>query len=479
VKKIEEILIQCIEDIKAGKASLVDCLGHYPDMRWELEPLLRIALSIKEPTDISPSDAFKIRAKINLMEHIHASQSGKRAPKSLSQASVRHGWYAGWARAVAIVVAVILFISAAGTGTAYASQSSLPGDALYPVKLSTEQFQRVITLDDATEVELELKFADTRLEEIEAIADKRPDRIAIAIAGYERNLNLAITKAEQIGDSETSRETVALEILDHLTRLDEIEDSVPEAARESVIDSKEIAINGHIKALQNLTKLNPVRATEINLEAIQGRLNRAKVESERGNAREMERTLQHFQRLRRFGEEMSEDTRRRGYDTRAIDEINARATAGQMQILGSIYDNAPEGTKGAVEEAIKASGKGHEQAVKGLRQQGSIDDIPEEPTLPEEIPDDIKGKILNPEPDGPINDSGEPGDGSGEPGNGPRDSGDDSEEPGNGSGEPGEHGDGSGEPGNGPRDSGDDSEEPGDGSEEPGNGPGDSGGGKH
>ncbi len=400
MKKIEEILIQCIEDIKAGKASLADCLGRYPDVRWELEPLLRIALSIKEPTDISPSDAFKIRARVNLMEHIHASQSGKRAPRPLSQASVRRGWYAGWARAVAIVVAVILCISAAGTGTAYASQSSLPGDTLYPVKLGTEQLQRVITLDDAAEVELELKFASTRLEEIEAIANNRPDKIAIAIAGYERNLNLAITKAEQIGDSETSRETVALEILNHLTRLDEIEDSVPEAARESVINSKEIATNGYIKALQNLAKVNPVRATEINLEAIQGRLERAEVESERGNGKGVEEALQQFEELRRFGEEISRSAKMTSYNTRAVDEMNARATASHLEILGSIYGNVPQETKGAVEQSVGIAVEEHGQAVQGLQQQGGQGDIPTEPSLPDEIPDEVKKKIMQPDSKG-------------------------------------------------------------------------------
>jgi hypothetical protein len=236
VKRIEEILIHCIDDIEAGRASLQDCLDRYPDMRQELEPLLRVALSINEPADTRPSDAFKIRARVNLMEHIHASQTGKKTVSVPSQAGIRHGWFTGWARAVAIAVAVILVISAAGAGTAYASQSSLPGDNLYSVKLGTEQLQRMVTFDDAAEVELELKFASTRLDELEELASMPSDqtamtdgrydrvltmsiinvfpsesevvyttqseRIAIAVAGYERNLNLAIAKS---GKSETAK----------------------------------------------------------------------------------------------------------------------------------------------------------------------------------------------------------------------------------------------------------------------------------
>ena len=426
MKKIEDILSQCIEDIKSGNVSQADCLERYPSVRRELEPLLRIALNIQEPPDIRPSDAFKIRARGSLMEYIRASQAMKEARRPIFKVGIRQAWYAGWLKAATIAITVVLAISSVGAGTAYASQGSLPGDVLYPVKLGAEHVQRFLTINDVSRVKLELGFADTRLKEMEEVVEKNPEGIPVAITGYERNLNLAISRADQTkneGVPANLQETIALVISSQLSMIDEVEDGVPEEVEEAISNAKDVAISGHIKALQGLAKANPVRAAEINMETMQGRLNRAEVESERGNVREMERTLQHFQRLRRFGEEISEDTRRRGYDTRAIDEINARATAGQMQILGSIYGNAPEGTKGAVEEAMEASVEGHEQAVKGLRQQGSIDDIPEEPPLPDEIPDDIKGKILNPEPDRPINDSGEPGDGSGEPGNGPRDSG--------------------------------------------------------
>jgi hypothetical protein len=400
VKRIEEILAKCVDDIRSGKASLAECLDRYPDMRRELEPLLKIALGIKELPDIRPSDAFKIRARVNLMEHIHASRPAKRSPGAVSKAGARQVWYTAWLKPVAIAIAAILVISALGTGTAYASQDSLPGDTLYPVKLGTEQLQRVLTSNDAAEVELELKFANTRLGEIAAIANKRLDKIAVAINGYERNLNLAISRAEQAGNGETLLETVALAISNHLSRLDEFEDSVPETTRGSISSAEEIAINGHVRALQGLARENPVRATEINLEAMQGRLNRAKAESERGNGRGVEEALQQFERLRRFGEEISESAKGMGYDTRAVDELNARATAGHLETLGFIYVKVDQETKGTVEQAMGVSAEEHEQAVKSLQRQGALGDIPEEPPIPDEIPDEVKKRILQPESKG-------------------------------------------------------------------------------
>ena len=48
LKKFEDILVQCIEDIKAGRSSIEDCLDRYPSVREQLEPLLRTALEIRK-----------------------------------------------------------------------------------------------------------------------------------------------------------------------------------------------------------------------------------------------------------------------------------------------------------------------------------------------------------------------------------------------------------------------------------------------
>jgi len=393
MKRIEEILIQCIEDIKAGKASLTDCLERYPDMRQELEPLLRIALSIKEPSDIKPSDAFKVRARVNLMDHIYASQSKQRSIQPVQQASFRHFWSTGWARAVAISVVVILCISAAGTGTAYASQSSLPGDTLYSVKLGTEQLQRLVTFDDTAEIELELKFADTRLNEMESIAAKRPDKISIVISGYEKSLDLAISKAEQTIDIEISLETVALSILDHLTKLDNIEDSVPEYARASIRNTRQIAINNHMETVQNLAMVNLVKATEINLKAIEGRLERARIEAERGNHYGLENALQEYERLRRFSDEISDSVTQTGHDTLQVIKMNAQSAVGQLTTLGSIYTDVPQEMKEAIEQTMGAVVGEYGQAVNKLQEQNALGEMPLEPPLSDDIPDEVQNNI--------------------------------------------------------------------------------------
>ncbi|MBE9514917.1 MAG: hypothetical protein IMY79_02120, partial [Chloroflexi bacterium] len=75
MNRFEDILVQCIDDIKAGRSSIEDCLSRYPSLREQLEPLLRIALEIHETPDVKPSPAFKIKARVQLMEQIHDRQA--------------------------------------------------------------------------------------------------------------------------------------------------------------------------------------------------------------------------------------------------------------------------------------------------------------------------------------------------------------------------------------------------------------------
>ena len=82
MKKFEDILVQCIDDIKAGRSSIEDCLDRYPSVREQLEPLLRIALEIREPPDVKPSPSFKVKARVWLMGQIHGGQAVTKWPWS-------------------------------------------------------------------------------------------------------------------------------------------------------------------------------------------------------------------------------------------------------------------------------------------------------------------------------------------------------------------------------------------------------------
>jgi len=421
-KEIEEILLECIEAIKAGQSDIDGCLRQYPSLREELEPLLNIAISLREPPDIRPSQEFKMRARVSLMDHIYADGRATKLSNPGTVARAKGIAYSIRLKAMTVALAVVACLFGLGGGLAYASQDSLPGDNLYPVKLATEQIRRVITVNDVDEVKLELELANTRLGEIAAVAHRGYEPLSTAIDGYEKNLVLALENTEDIEDTKSANilEILALATLEHIETLDLIEDATLEEASYRIQRASEIAFNAHVRDLQGLAARNPVRAAEINLATIESRLSRAIAKADQNQLDEVKALLSQFQELSRLGEEISQISKGLGNGSAQVDELNARATSAHLEVLGIIYGKMPEQTKGTVENAMTDSVDAYNQAVEGLQEKGILDDIPEEPPIPEDIPGDVKERILKPEPKGSGSDSGGSGDGSGGSGNGPR-----------------------------------------------------------
>jgi hypothetical protein len=67
--------------------------------------------------------------------------------------------------AVAVIVAMVLFFGGS-SATVYASQASLPGEPLYPLKLMSENSRLLFTISPAARVNLSMDLADRRVDEI-------------------------------------------------------------------------------------------------------------------------------------------------------------------------------------------------------------------------------------------------------------------------------------------------------------------------
>lgn len=67
---------------------------------------------------------------------------------------------------IGIIIAITTVLSGAGAGTVYAAQSALPDEALYDVKLWSEEVQLDLAQSPESDLALHLKFADRRVEEM-------------------------------------------------------------------------------------------------------------------------------------------------------------------------------------------------------------------------------------------------------------------------------------------------------------------------
>lgn len=187
----EDILAKCIDDIEAGESTLEECLARYPELRDELRPLLEMAQRL-QPQDVAPSAEFKQQARSRLLEAMRSSP----APAKSSRVAVP-----GWLKVLvavrrpsfAVTAMLILLLLAAGGGSAvYASQDSLPDDALYPVKKGVENVQLTITRNSEARAGLRSKLAQRRVEEIIAQANLGRSISDTAVWAIPANIDAAL-----------------------------------------------------------------------------------------------------------------------------------------------------------------------------------------------------------------------------------------------------------------------------------------------
>jgi len=167
-KGFEKILDECLERLIQGE-SVEECLARYPEQAAELEPLLRVALMAKEASSVEPRPELKAAARNRFQSVL--SDMGRRQQ--------RRGFALRWRWRWAITVAaVVLLLFVAGGSTVAASNDSLPGDLLYPVKTGVERVRLWFETTDTGKAKLHAQFANRRIEEIIRIIEKdKPDKV--------------------------------------------------------------------------------------------------------------------------------------------------------------------------------------------------------------------------------------------------------------------------------------------------------------
>ena len=162
-KEFENILDGCLESVMRG-ASIDECLELYPDHADELRPLLVTAAGAKRAVDIKPRREFRDRAGYEFQKAIREVETAPAVRReSIFQTLLKPAW------ATMILIVIVL---AAGSGTVYAANSSLPGEPLYAVKTATESVRMAFAFSEEAKADLYVRLADRRVSEIVKMAEK-------------------------------------------------------------------------------------------------------------------------------------------------------------------------------------------------------------------------------------------------------------------------------------------------------------------
>lgn len=236
--ELADALAACLHSIERGERTVEECLALYPEHREELASLLDTASRVRERAAVSARAGFRLTSRRRLLERLEPHQpvwkrwfmprARKDTPPILTKRLVPL-----W------TVILVLLVSLVGGGTVHASGSALPGDDLYPFKLSIEEARLFLT-DNAGDVSLYVQFAQNRAEEIRALVEAdREEDLSLAVDLFSEQVVGATDSLTVLAQTDPDRAAQLGSLLDqtlstHTEKLNSLLATVPEAARPAI-----------------------------------------------------------------------------------------------------------------------------------------------------------------------------------------------------------------------------------------------------
>ncbi|MGD2163164.1 MAG: DUF5667 domain-containing protein [Anaerolineales bacterium] len=239
-RELDRLVDECFTRMQTDGWSVEQCLDAYPQYREVLKPLLLMGTALQSHlSPAPPASQFARNSRIRIENQMRSRMSAKRRRLTPSP-SRQVRWYLRPAYMLASLTLVIALL-ASGFGVVNASAASLPGDALYGVKLAREQLALTLSLTEEGDQDLLAEFAEERLEEAEAlIEENRLEDLPTALQGFEHRMDELEGLTNENEDFEPgSLEHLQSRLENHIQVLQGVLDNAPEQAREALQNALE------------------------------------------------------------------------------------------------------------------------------------------------------------------------------------------------------------------------------------------------
>ena len=161
-KKLVDALETCLQRMEHGEA-LDSALASYPQLAAQLRPLLVTAVRARSANREPFPQSALLRSRSRGL-----SLAADLRPRRIHQPMLRRFW-----RPAVTILSVIVILVVSSNGILVASAHSIPGDTLYPLKLSVESTQLNLVSNLAQRQKLEQTFRERRLEETKSLISIR------------------------------------------------------------------------------------------------------------------------------------------------------------------------------------------------------------------------------------------------------------------------------------------------------------------
>jgi hypothetical protein len=199
---LDHLLDRCLQDL-ARTGDVEATLRSYRREADRLRPLLTIAATMSNYYTSVPDPPGSLAAGRKRLLDAAARQQEQAQPAIPILRKRRPKMkFAFAAKLISTILAIVVGTTAIGGGVALAADDSLPGDSLYPVKLTIEDIRLNMALTPGSQVDLALQFAEERTQEIKRLAGQEqpvPDEV---VARMEQHIQRAMNQAAWASEEE-------------------------------------------------------------------------------------------------------------------------------------------------------------------------------------------------------------------------------------------------------------------------------------
>ncbi len=242
----EELLDICLEMARRGE-DWNSFLAGYPVHSGEVEPLVRLAVGVREAAE--PQDAAAPGLSETLLRM--GREMARREHDREETAVRRRAWLFGgirgpvWAKAAFAALVLIVL----GASAVELSARTVPGQFLYPIKILTEKARFALTSDPDERVELRITFSERRLDEVVKTLREGHGADRELVSAMLEEARAALDDASKLPESKSSAYKARIASLEGIQkdRLRSVEGWVPPGRRQDVAQAIRMCDDGWMR----------------------------------------------------------------------------------------------------------------------------------------------------------------------------------------------------------------------------------------
>jgi hypothetical protein len=179
------------------------------------------------------------------------------------------------ARPVGVFVVLLMLVVGTGMLGVNASKTSLPGDFLYPVKLTSEKVLVGFTAGEENKAEKRIEFVEERVKEIEAVVaqdetigekQKMVEQAVEAIKTEMVKAQAELDKIEERPEQGKEQATITVEVVQNL---DKIAEEVSDKLKQAKTDFADETISKSLTEAEEAVEQTGVKAVEVIVDVIE------------------------------------------------------------------------------------------------------------------------------------------------------------------------------------------------------------------